>query len=167
MEAEELAAIRARCNRARREPWTSIIEGRDQTSGSSFIMVGQGEPPDEDLYVYGASPDDQDFIAHARQDVPRLLDEVQLRSVTMTPEMLAAIRARCDRATGGPWSSWIEGRDHTSGPSFIMVGQGDRRGEDITLSGASNDDQDFIAHARQDVPRLLDEVMRLRNLRGA
>ena len=60
----------------------------------------------------------------------------------------------------------IEGRDHTSGSSFIMTGPPQSRGEDIELSGATNDDQDFIAHARQDVPRLLDEVRRLRALVG-
>jgi hypothetical protein len=42
-----------------------------------------------------------------------------------------------------------------------MTGPQDLRGEDINLIGASVADQDFIAHARQDVPRLLDEVQRL------
>lgn len=58
----------------------------------------------------------------------------------------------------------IEGRDHTSGSSFIMTGPADARGEDIELSGATNEDQDFIAHAREDVPRLLAEVKRLRSI---
>jgi hypothetical protein len=58
----------------------------------------------------------------------------------------------------------VEGRDHTSGDSFIMTGEGDSRGDDIELNGATPVDQDFIAHARQDIPRLLAEVQRLRNL---
>ena len=68
-----------------------------------------------------------------------------------------AIRQRCDRATPGPWKSYVEGRDHDSGSSFIMTS-----GEDIELIGASVADQDFIAHARQDIPQLLEEIQRLK-----
>ena len=84
----------------------------------------------------------------------------------MTLEEIAEIQASCDRASAGPWKSMIEGRDHTSGSSFIMTGPPHARGEDIELSGATGDDQDFIARARQDVPRLLEEVRRLRSLLG-
>lgn len=80
----------------------------------------------------------------------------------ITPEELAAIEERCRRASPGPWRSFIEGRDHTSGSDFIMTGPPEARGEDIEMSGATEDDQDFIAHARQDLPRLLAEVGRLR-----
>ena len=69
---------------------------------------------------------------------------------------LAAISERCARATAGPWKSYIEGRDHTSGSNFIMT-----CGEDIELLGATGADQDFIAHARQDIPLLLAEIDRL------
>lgn len=82
----------------------------------------------------------------------------------MTEEELGAITARCERASPGPWMSMVEGRDHTSGSSFIMTGAPSSRGEDIELSGATTDDQDFIAHARQDIPRLVEEVKRLRSL---
>lgn len=84
----------------------------------------------------------------------------------LTDEDLSAIEARCNDATPGPWTSMIEGRDHISGDSFIMVGSGSARKEDmyITVGGnpASVADQDFIAAARQDVPRLLAELRRLR-----
>ena len=76
---------------------------------------------------------------------------------------LEAIRRRCDNATPGPWKSFIEGRDHTSGSSFIMTGRGNSRGNDIELSGATSADQDFIAHARQDIVRLLNEIARLKS----
>ena len=69
------------------------------------------------------------------------------------------IRERCEKATPGPWKSYIEGRDHTSGSSFIRTA-----GEDIELTGATTNDQDFIAAARQDVPALIEEVYRLRQL---
>jgi len=57
---------------------------------------------------------------------------------------LAEMERRCDGATVAPWKSYVEGRDHSSGDSFIMTGA-----NDIYLSGASIGDQDFIAHARQ------------------
>lgn len=60
----------------------------------------------------------------------------------------------------------IEGRDHASGSSFIMTGPPHARGQDMEMSGATTDDQDFIAYARQDVPRLIEEVKRLRSLLG-
>ena len=75
----------------------------------------------------------------------------------LTDEELQRMRQRCAAATPGPWKSYIEGRDHTSGSSFIMTS-----GEDIELTGATDADQDFIAHARQDLPQLLAEVQRLR-----
>jgi hypothetical protein len=46
-----------------------------------------------------------------------------------------------------------------SGSDFTMTG-----GEDIYLTGATVSDQDFIAHARQDIPRLIAEVERLGKL---
>jgi len=75
---------------------------------------------------------------------------------------LEDIRRRSANASPGPWVSFIEGRDHTSGSSFIMTGAGEDRGEDIELLGGTDADQDFIAHARQDIPRLLDEIARLK-----
>jgi hypothetical protein len=76
---------------------------------------------------------------------------------------LEEIRTRCDAATPGPWKSFVEGRDHTSGNSFIMTGTTNARGNDIELFGATTADQDFIAHARQDIPRLLDEILHLKD----
>ncbi|EJO76345.1 hypothetical protein LEP1GSC079_0852 [Leptospira interrogans str. FPW1039] len=53
-------------------------------------------------------------------------------------------------STPGPF---IEGRDHTSGSDFIRTSK-----NDIELSGASLADQDFIASAKQDIPRLIAEI---------
>ena len=61
----------------------------------------------------------------------------------MTDDELRIIKERCEKATPGPWISFIEGRDHTSGSSFIRTA-----GEDIELSGATDADQDFIASCR-------------------
>ncbi|RTE91464.1 hypothetical protein [Bradyrhizobium sp. LVM 105] len=72
---------------------------------------------------------------------------------------IEAIKARCEQATSGPWRSFIEKRDKFSGSDFIRTG-----GEDIYLSGATIADYDFIAHARQDIPRLIAEIERLRSI---
>ena len=75
---------------------------------------------------------------------------------------LNQIKQRCDKATSGPWVSYIEGRDHTSGSNFIMTGDENNRGKDIEIIGGTIYDQDFIAHARQDIPNLINEIIRLK-----
>lgn len=74
---------------------------------------------------------------------------------------LQEIRARADAASPGPWKPMVEGREHQCGSSFIMIGEGPDRRDDIELIGAPAADYDFIARARQDVPLLVDEVLRL------
>ena len=82
----------------------------------------------------------------------------------MTDDELGQIEARCNAATPAPWQSFIEGRDHTSGSDFIRTGGLDDSCPDIELTGATDEDQDFIAHARQDVPTLIAEIRRLQAL---
>ena len=74
----------------------------------------------------------------------------------MTEQELAEIESRVRAATPGPWRSFIEDRDHECGSNFIKT-----QGEDIELIGGTDADQDFIAHARQDVPLLVEEIRRL------
>jgi hypothetical protein len=75
----DLDAIERRCLAASVAPWESFIEGREMSSGDSMIRVGRGDEPD--MYVSRdaapASAADLDFIANARQDIPRLLSEVR------------------------------------------------------------------------------------------
>ena len=76
----------------------------------------------------------------------------------MTEKELKEIEDRCNKATTGPWKSMIEGRDHTSGDSFIMTG-----GEDIYIdSPLLDNNQDFIANAKQDIPKLISEIRKLK-----
>ena len=74
---------------------------------------------------------------------------------------LAEIKRRADNATKGPWKAFIEDRDFECGSSFIRT-----QGKDIELTGASEADYDFIANARQDIPKLLDEIERLKQNKG-
>jgi len=67
----------------------------------------------------------------------------------ITKEELKRILERCNAASEGPWLSFVEGRDHSSGSDFIKTAL-----KDIELNGATVADQDFIAAAKQDIPRL-------------
>lgn len=94
--------------------------------------------------------------------------EVEIREASepqqedrLTDSDLLRIERSCDAATRGPWKAYIEGRDHDSGSSFIQTSAGD-----IELGGVATADYDFIASARQDMPRLLEEVRALRKIRS-
>jgi hypothetical protein len=74
---------------------------------------------------------------------------------------LQKIVGRCNAAAPGPWHASLEGRDHTSGSDVILTG---KKGVEFEVSGATSADYDFIAHARQDIPRLVAEIIRLRQV---
>lgn len=73
---------------------------------------------------------------------------------------LSLIENRSKSGTPGPWKSYIEGRDHTSGSNFIMTGTDN----DFEISGARIEDYDFIANSKQDIPKLLEEIKRLKKI---
>jgi hypothetical protein len=70
--------------------------------------------------------------------------------ISVSPERLLAMQQRLDKAKKGPWQASLEGRDHTSGDSCLCTPEGP-----IDLAGATDDDIEWIAHARQDMPDLL------------
>ncbi|MEY4903775.1 MAG: hypothetical protein RLZZ292_1590 [Bacteroidota bacterium] len=79
-----IAQIKERMTNATGGNWYSFIEGRDMMGGSSFIMTNVPNMEDwrnpnrgEDLEFIGANKADMDFIAHARQDIPMLLAEIE------------------------------------------------------------------------------------------
>ncbi len=89
---------------------------------------------------------------------------------------LDEIERRADSASSGPWQSFIEDRNHQSGDTFIRMGGEDPSVPDmyvqyslpgLTTVRVPDADLDFIAGARQDVPRLVAEVRRLRRLISA
>jgi hypothetical protein len=84
MTTAEMSAIKQRYEKATAGKWFAILEGRDQTGGSSFIITGVHDADDvhnknrgEDFYITGAGNHDLDFIAHARQDIPQLVQEIE------------------------------------------------------------------------------------------
>ncbi|MBS1511484.1 MAG: hypothetical protein JST86_11625 [Bacteroidetes bacterium] len=82
----------------------------------------------------------------------------------MTTEELNKIAETTNNATQGLWKSYIEGRDHESGSSFIMTGVDNERDYDIEFHSLREKDQDFIAMARNVIPDLLSEIWRLRKI---
>lgn len=78
-------------------------------------------------------------------------------------ERLAEIRARCDKATAGPWTVRARAPYHECD---VIYHECDVRGPERGLFGgqfAKTVDAAFIAHAREDVPYLLAEIDRLRS----
>lgn len=103
--------------------------------------------------------------------VEHVEDHQSPRHPPLTTQRVAEIESRHRAATPGPWRSMVEGRDHFAGESFIRTGADDDRGPDLSLTwdplpGEDQRcaDQDFVAHARQDVPALAAEIRRLRDL---
>src|SRR5947207_15912769 len=87
----------------------------------------------------------------------------------LTDAELNAMEARAAAATPGPWQSFVEGRDFSGGDDVICTGGRDlyvrhSPWRDQPVGPADAADLDFIAAARQDIPRLVREVRRLRRL---
>ncbi len=79
----------------------------------------------------------------------------------ITENELLTIEKRSTSGTPGPWTSFIEGRDHDSGSNFIQTGLDQ---EVFEIDGARIEDYEFIANAKQDVPKLIAEIRRLLNV---
>ncbi len=76
---------------------------------------------------------------------------------------LEQMRKRCEAATIGPWEAPIEGVDFNGGETVIIRGP-NREGDDLNIIGGTVADYKFVAHAREDIPLLLDEIIRLRKI---
>jgi len=83
----DMSAIQARADAATEGPWVMTTQGGIESAS----YAGPGEVPDS---VGGArNQADWEFIAHARQDIPDLLDTVEAQAVE-----IAALRAVIDEA---------------------------------------------------------------------
>jgi hypothetical protein len=84
----------------------------------------------------------------------------------LSEDELDRIERLAQAATVGPWLSYIVDRDDGAGWNRVELGICNDLGSfhSMELVGASIADQDFIASARQDVPRLVREVRALRAL---
>lgn len=87
----------------------------------------------------------------------------------MTDDELEAIRMRCDAATPGPWEVGEDEKEQAATlrarPVLATTGSPQGGPVDVIIPfGRAYSDARFCATARIDVPRLLDEVDRLRGL---
>lgn len=73
----------------------------------------------------------------------------------MTPDDLTAIRERANQATPGPW---INGHNTAERHSGVTSNGDGYEGARIAEVPSSAPDAVFIAHAREDIPALLDYV---------
>lgn len=90
----------------------------------------------------------------------RLVERIQNMNKEIINELrIKTIAERADAASRVPWVPSIEGRDHTSGSSCVVTAD-----VAIDFDGATDNDIEFIAHARQDVPYLVSELRRLASL---
>jgi len=82
----------------------------------------------------------------------------------LSDEELSAIERLAAAATAGPWVSYVVGRDRYALSNYIEVGSCNELGsfKAIDLTGVSVADQDFIAAARQLLPKLILEVRALK-----
>jgi hypothetical protein len=80
----------------------------------------------------------------------------------MTPQELDEIEARARAATEGPWTSVFNCRDCDEiHMSSLTNGQLETPCGAVDEKEATQKDREFIAHARTDVPKLVEEVRRL------
>jgi hypothetical protein len=79
----------------------------------------------------------------------------------LSKDYLDQVKKRAEAATPGPWKAYLEKRDQLSGESFIARGK-NRSADDLYLAGATDADIEFIAHAREDISQLLEEIERLK-----
>lgn len=79
----------------------------------------------------------------------------------MTDKELAEIRARCEAAQSGPWSVPAEeSTDYYCGGWEVEHERSKETFSNVAQMIDSKADADFIAHAREDMPKLLAEVER-------
>lgn len=78
---------------------------------------------------------------------------------SMTDEELQAIKERCEAATPGPWQRHKYHHIRSAEGIELNAGHYDL----VELSSFNLEaNRDFIAHAREDIPKLLAEIERLR-----
>ncbi len=77
----------------------------------------------------------------------------------ITPEELAAMKARCEKATAGPWTI-----PHLGHGGDCLARDKDEGDWTRIARNVKANDLAFIASSRTDVPRLLAEVERLRRV---
>lgn len=107
-----------------------------------------------------ASAADVAFVAHARDDLARLITAL-VGGAELTATEWATIAARSDSASPGPWTPFLTDDGGIGGSNVIWVSDDDDQPDLyiwIDSEPAPNGDYEFVAHVREDIPRLLAEL---------
>lgn len=156
---ELLTNVRRRLAAASPAPWR--VERTDddpvfiRTGGTGRIFLKRDSA--------NADESDYAFVAAARNGLPALVEAAESGQRGVPDSELQALLRLADSATPGPWTPHIEDSGPIGGCSVIWV-DGTNAVPDLYVwledEIAPNGDVEFIAHARQDVPRLVDELLR-------
>jgi hypothetical protein len=164
----ELTEIAARSQAASGSSWSL----RRDPQGNPVVHVALDDGGEEVLRVTRdptpASGADVEFIAHARRDVARLVGAVR-GVVELAQDERPKIESRCRGASPGPWMVSLESDRGVGGSNVITVSYDDAQPDLYLWRGgdwsswerddlASDGDFEFVASARQDIPKLLDAL---------
>lgn len=84
-----------------------------------------------------------------------------IKVIKKETEKINIISNELEKLNKTEWKAFIEGRDFTSGSSFIMVNTEFSREKDIEVLGANNDEINFIANSKENIRFLIEEVKKL------
>jgi hypothetical protein len=74
---EFIDSIKQRCEATTKGPWIASVEGCDHPLGGETLIIRGKDPREDDLYLFGGTVEDYDFVANAKQDIPLLLEEIE------------------------------------------------------------------------------------------
>ena len=158
-----IEAMRRRAAAATAGPW-AVVRDPD---GVPAIATGGDDgrllyiTRDSDI----AREEDIRFIALARDAVPRLLDALESPEASISAEELAALDAVAAQATPAPWVAFLDSNPAIGGCSIIQIVD-EPYPRDMYLwlgqDPAPDEDYDFVAASREDVPTLVAEIRRRR-----
>lgn len=77
MENLKIKEIENKLNKLNETDWKAFIEGKDFTSGSSFIMVNSEKQRENDIEILGANNEEIEFIANSKTYIRFLLEEIK------------------------------------------------------------------------------------------
>ncbi len=157
IDADELEAIERRSRAASGETWEATL----LDDGTLGVRVGFADGTHGLMRLTRdfnpASAADVEFVAATRRDIQCLI--VALRSgEPLSNRELEDIERRCEAASPGPWRPFLESGGGLGGSSVIGVSDSDDEPDLYVWLGASlapDADFEFVATARQDIPRLL------------
>ncbi|MCM3314835.1 hypothetical protein M3626_20785 [Psychrobacillus sp. MER TA 17] len=111
---EQLAEIRERCDKATKGPWfPSLLTDGYIAQGSEFNVVASVLEYNEDGSVHATLGNEnyennREFIAHAREDVPMLLAEIEHLKWDLSHEYYEGFKHGHSEAEGGEGTKEID-----------------------------------------------------------